>query len=208
LHQTVTAVELKGDSTMKALLTSLALLLVASTAMAAEENRWYLGIGGGQSGFGNVCSGAETVATLSSCDDDGVAWKVILGRKLSKLWALELSYVDAGEANVTASAPAGTLTVNPRMFAGHVVLDIPFTNHFGIFAKAGVSYFNTTFERTGIFRGLPSGDDGVEGALGAGLRWSGWKRVSLRAEWENYNDVVSINSGDVNMATVSLLFHF
>ena len=193
---------------MKALLASLALLLFASTATAADADRWYVGIGGGQSGLGNVCSGAESVATLASCDDEAVAWKVTLGRKLSKLWNIEVSYVDAGDAKVTASAPAGTLVVNPRMFVAYGVLDIPVTKHFGLFAKAGLSYFNTTFERTGIFRGLPSGDDGVEGALGAGLSWRGWKNVSLRAEWEHFNDAVSINSGDINMATISLMLHF
>jgi len=195
---------------MKALLASLALLLVASTATAADanESRWYVGIGGGQSGLGNVCSGAASVVTLTSCDDEAVAWKVTLGRKLSKLWNFELSYVDAGEGKVTASASAGTLVVNPRMFAASVVLDMAVTKHFGLFAKAGLSYFNTTFERTGDFLAMSSGDDGVEGALGAGLSWRGWKHVSLRAEWEHFNDAVSINSGDINMATISLMYHF
>jgi opacity protein-like surface antigen len=195
---------------MKALLASLALLLVASTATAADanESRWYVGIGGGQSGLGNVCSGAASVATLTSCDDEAVAWKVTLGRKLSKLWNFELSYVDAGEGKVTASASAGTLVVNPRMFAASVVLDMAVTKHFGLFAKAGLSYFNTTFERTGEFLAMSSGDDGVEGALGAGLSWRGWKHVSLRAEWEHFNDAVSVNSGDINMTTISLMYHF
>jgi len=195
---------------MKALLASLALFLFASMATAADatESRWYVGIGGGQSGLGNVCSGAASVATLTSCDDEAVAWKVTLGRKLSKLWNVELSYVDAGEAKVTASAPAGTLVVNPRMFVGYVVLDMAVTKHFGLFAKAGLSYFNTTFERSGGFLAVPSGDDGVEGALGAGLSWRGWKHVSLRAEWEHFNDAASINSGDVDMATISLMLHF
>ncbi len=193
---------------MKVLLTSLALLLFASTGSAADENKWYVGIGGGQSKLGNVCSGAGTMATLTSCDEEAVAWKATLGRKLSKLWALELSYVDAGEAEVVASSPAGTMTVNPRMFVGYVVVDVPLSNHLGLFAKGGLSYFNTTYERSGVFRALPSGDDGVEGALGAGIRWSGWKRVSLRAEWEHFNDAVGIGSGDVDMGTISLIVHF
>jgi opacity protein-like surface antigen len=199
---------------MKALLASLAILLVASTAVAADadadanETKWYVGIGGGQSGFRNVCSGAESMATLDSCDDEAVAWKVTLGRKLSKLWDIELSYIDAGEAKVTASSPAGTLVVNPRMVVGYAVLDMPVTKHFGLFVKAGLSYFNTTFERTGGFLAMPSGDDGVEGALGAGLSWRGWKHVGLRAEWEHFNDAASINSGDIDMATISLMFHF
>jgi len=197
---------------MKALLASLAILLVASTAAAADtdayESKWYVGIGGGQSGFRNVCSGAESVGTLASCDDEGVAWKATLGRKLSKLWNIEASYIDAGEANVTATSPAGTLVVNPRMFVVYALLDMPVTKHFGLFAKVGLSYFNTTFERTGGFLAVPSGDDGVEGALGAGLSWRGWKRVSLRAEWEHFNDAASINSGDVDLGTISLMFHF
>jgi len=199
---------------MKWFLASLAILLVASTAVAADadadanKSRWYVGIGGGQSGFRNVCSGAESMATLTSCDDEAVAWKATLGRKLSKLWNIEASYIDAGEAKVTAASPAGTLTVNPRMFVVYALLDMPVTKHFGLFAKVGISYFNTTFERTGGFLAIPSGDDGVEGALGAGLSWRGWDRVSLRAEWEHFNDAASINSGDVDIGTISVMLHF
>jgi len=193
---------------MKVLLASLAFSLVASTAAAADSKGWYAGLGGGQSGLGNVCSSASALVALDECDDQSVAWKVFVGRKLSKLWGFELAYVDAGEAKVAATGSAGTLVVNPRMFAGYVMLDIPLNNHLGIFAKAGLSYFNTTFERTGIFRSLSSGDDGVEGAFGAGVRWSGWKHVSVRAEWEHFNDAVSTDSGDVDMGTVSLIVHF
>ena len=193
---------------MKVFFAVLAFSLVASTATAADSKGWYAGVGGGQSGLGNVCSSASSLVSLDECDDQSVAWKVFVGRKFSKLWGLELAYVDAGDANVTASGSAGTLVVNPRMFVAFGVLDVPLGKHLGIFAKAGLDYFNTTFERTGIFRSLPSGDDGVEGAIGAGVRWSGWKHLSVRAEWEHFNDAVSTNSGDVNMATVSLIFNF
>ena len=171
---------------MKALLAGIALLLVASTATAADANGWYAGIGGGQSELRNVCSGAGAVIPLDECDEQSVAWKVLLGRNLSKIWGIEFSYVDAGEAKVTASASAGTLVVNPRILVAFGVLKIPLGNHLGIFAKAGLAYFNTTFERTNSFRALSSGDDGVEGALGAGVSWRGWKHVSVRAEWEHF----------------------
>ena len=142
---------------MKALLAGLALLLVASTATAADANGWYAGIGAGQSELRNVCSGAGAVTPLDECDEDSVAWKVLLGRNLSKIWGIEFSYVDAGEAKVTASASAGTLVVNPRILVAFGVLNIPLGNHLGIFAKAGLAYFKTTFERTGSFLALSSG---------------------------------------------------
>ena len=194
---------------MKALLAGISLVLLASPAAAADGNSgWYMGIGAGPSGIHNVCSTVGAATPLDSCDDESVAWKVFFGRDLSKYWGIEFSYVDAGEANVTASGSAGTLVVNPRMLTAYGTLDIPLGNRFGFFAKAGLSYFNTEYERTGIFRALTSGDDGLEGALGAGFSLRIWQHLGVRLEWEHFNDAVGIGDGDVDMATASLLYHF
>ena len=194
---------------MKVLLAGISLVLLASPAAAADGNSgWYMGVGAGPSGIHSVCSTVEAATPLDSCDDESVAWKVFVGRTSSKYWGIEFSYVDAGEANVTASPSAGTLVVNPRTLTAYGTLDIPLGDRFGIFGKAGLSYFNTTYERTGVFRALPSGDDGLEGALGAGFRIRILKDIGVRFEWEHFNDAVGIGSGDVDTSMVSLMYRF
>lgn len=197
---------------MKALHTGIALLLFAGSAAAAEDvssDRWFIGIGGGQSSFRDACSYADSLSPPAVCDDESVAAKVFAGHRLHKYWLLEVSYIDAGEAKLSQTAPNGTLEINPRLLNLFLNLDIPIAvgGRLGIFGKLGMTYYDTQYTPTGSFVGTPTSDDGMTGAIGAGIRWQGWKRVSLRAEWEQFNDV-SINNGDLDLATVSVLFHF
>ena len=199
---------------MKALLTGFALLLFASTATAADgvsRGGWYVGIGGGQSSLRDTCSFAASLSPPAVCDDESVAAKALLGKHLYKYASLELSYTDAGEAKLAqTAAPTGTLEVNPRLLTLYLNFDLPIAvgGRLGLIGKVGMTYYDTKYNRTGSFLiGVPDSDDGITSALGAGLSWRGWKHASFRAEWEHFNDV-SINNGDVDIATISLLFHF
>lgn len=198
---------------MKALHTGVALLLFASTAMAAEDvnsGRWFVGIGGGQSSFRGACSFADSLSPPAVCDDESVAAKVFVGQRVHKYALLEFSYIDAGEANLVQTvAPTGTLDINPRLYNLFLNIEVPlgFGGRLGLSGKLGMTYYDTKYIRTGSFLNLPASEDGVTGAIGAGISWRGWKHFSMRAEWEHFNDV-SINKGDLDLATVSVLFHF
>ena len=198
---------------MKALHTGVALLLFASTATAAEDvnsGRWFVGIGGGQSSFRGACSYAVSLSPPATCDDESVAAKVFVGQRVYKYTLLEFSYIDAGEAKLLQSvAPTGTLDINPRLYNLFLNIEVPIGigGRLGLSGKLGITYYDTKYIRTGSFLNLPASEDGVTGAIGAGISWRGWKHVSMRAEWEHFNDV-SINKGDLDLATVSVLFHF
>jgi len=200
---------------MKALHTGIALLLVASsaTATAAEDvnsGRWFIGIGGGQSSFRGACSFADSLSPPAICDDESVAAKVFVGQRVHKYTLLEFSYIDAGEAKlVQGVAPTGTLDINPSLYNLFLNIEVPigFGGRLGLSGKLGMTYYDTKYIRTGSFLNLPASEDGVTGALGAGISWRGWKHFSMRAEWEHFNDV-SINKGDLDLATVSVVFHF
>jgi hypothetical protein len=200
---------------MKSLHTGIALLLFASTATAtaAEDvnsGRWFIGIGGGQSSLRGACSFADSLSPPAICDDESVAAKVFVGQRVHKYTLLEFSYIDAGEAQLQqTAAPTGTLDINPRLYNLFLNIEVPigFGGRLGLSGKLGMTYYDTQYIRTGSFLNLPASEDGVAGAIGAGISWRGWKRVSFRAEWEHFNDV-SIDEGDLDLATVSVLFHF
>ena len=200
---------------MKALHTGIALLLFASTATAtaAEDvnsGRWFVGIGGGQSSLRGACSYADSLSPPAICDDESVAAKVFVGQRVHKYALLEFSYIDAGEAQLVQNvAPTGTLDINPRLYNLFLNIEVPigFGGRLGLSGKLGMTYYDTQYIRTGSFLNLPASEDGVTGAIGVGISWRGWKRVSFRAEWEHFNDV-SIDEGDLDLATVSVLFHF
>jgi hypothetical protein len=201
---------------MKALHTGIALILFASAATAAAQDvnvsagPWFIGIGGGQSSLHGSCSYAESLSPPATCDDESVAVKAFVGMQVYKYTFLEFSYIDAGEANLVQTAtPTGTLDINPRLYNLFLDVEIPlaFGGRLGLLGKFGMTYYDTKFTTTGSFSGIRSSADGVSGAIGAGLTWHGWKHLSMRAEWEHFNDA-SINNNDLDLATVSLLFHF
>lgn len=196
---------------MRALMLGLVLLFVASPVVAEDESgRWYLGVGAGQSVLRDVCGYFESQALSASCDDESTGWKVFVGRDITDYFGLELSYADAGEAKITgpASAP-GTLEVRPRLASLSLKLEVPLVSRLTILAKVGATYFKVDYERTGSYRALSSGDDGLEPSVGLGVGWGMSRRFAVRAEWENFNDAVgALGQGNVEMGTVSLLYKF
>ncbi|UCH48851.1 MAG: porin family protein [Betaproteobacteria bacterium] len=198
---------------MKALLAGFVLMLAASTALAAdfEYSGWYIGGSGGQTSLENACGNFEAVNLAETCDDESVGWKVFAGKWIYKYTALELQYMDAGEARLTApSATPGNLEINPRMASLFLRLEVPVAvqGRFGVFFKFGANYYDTEYKGTGSYVGVvPESDDGIDTALGGGFSWRFSKAFSGLFEWENFNDPVAGN-GDVTLTSVGLRLHF
>ena len=194
---------------MKGLLAGLALLLAASTAMAQfKDSGWYIGGGAGPTYLQSVCNGFQNAGGYESCDDTSVGWKVFLGKNVYKYTFIEAEYTDAGEAKVVAPGSSGTITVNPRIASLWLKFLVPvaFQERLGVYAKVGGTYYDTTYDGSGVYAGA-EGDDGVNTAIGAGVSWR-WKKFSILFDWENFNDAAVVRDGDVNMGSISLLYHF
>ena len=187
---------------MKVFLAGFALLWTASTVMAAEgEGGWYLGLGAGPSGIHGVCDAALAVGG-DQCDDEGTAWKVFLGRDMSKYWGVEFAYTDAGEATAASSASGlKVLEVTPTIGAAFAKVRLPLGKGFDLFAKGGLTYYETKITTSG----LPAvTEDGFSTAVGAGAGFRFGRNFGARLEWENFNDV-SVNKNDVDLTTLSLV---
>jgi len=195
---------------MKSLLAGFALLLASSAVMAADgSGAWYVGVGGGQTTFRETCSAANSAGLLGTCDDEGVGWKVLVGRNMSKYFGVELSYTDTGEADIVApSSTPGTLTVNPRLVTLWGKLEFPLGTRFSVLAKAGLTYFKVDYQPTGSFTYLNTYEDGLEPSVGAGASFNMLKNLALRAEWEQFNDAAGFGNGNVELVSASVLYKF
>ena len=195
---------------MRGLLAGLVLLLAASSAIAqVKDSGWYVGAGFGSTYLQSVCNGFQDAGGYESCDDTSVGWKVLLGKNIYKYTYLEGEYTDAGEAKIVAPGSTGNISVNPRIASLFLKFLVPvgFQDRLGVYAKFGGTYYDTTYDGTGVYAGA-EGDDGVNTAIGAGVSWRGWNHFSLLFEWENFNDAAVVRDGDVNMGSISLLYHF
>ena len=195
---------------MKALLAGLALLLGATQVHAAGGGgKWYIGAGGGQTNYRDVCGAASSAGISGTCDDESNGWKIFGGYDLTNYFGIELAYADPGEAKLVASSPsAGTLTINSKLATAWAKLELPLGAHFTLLGKAGLNYFKADYERTGSFSSLNSGDDGLEPSIGAGASFKFTKNFALRAEWEQFNDAAGYGDGNIETLTASIVFRF
>ena len=195
---------------MKVFVVGLAMFLSATHVLAAGEgSNWYIGAGAGQTSFRDVCTTAELAGLSDTCDDESVGWKVYAGRNFSKYYGLEVSYADAGEANIVApAATPGTLDISSRLASFQGTLNVPFGDRFALLAKVGLTYFKADYDRTGSFNSLNSGDDGLEPSIGAGFTVNFLNNLALRAEWEKFNDAAGYGNGDIELLSASLLYRF
>ena len=194
---------------MRAFLIFFGLLLSAPVFAADERGKWYVGVGGGQMTYRDVCATADMLTPGGTCDDESNGFKVFVGRDFSKWYGLELAVADAGEAKLVAPASSpGTLNINSRLATLWGTLNVPFGDRFALLAKAGLTYFKADYDRTGSYTTLNSGEDGLEPSIGAGFTVNFLNNLALRAEWEKFNDAAGFGNGDIEMLTASLLFRF
>lgn len=194
-------------------------LFAASSAAYAQG---YIGIGGG-SAEANVRVEAEEelaeiggecgVTIACSFDESDSGFKVFLGKRFNRYFALELSYTDFGTFSAAgrgASPTGGTLdfTLTADVWSiGLIGIGLlPLGSAFDLFVKAGVAYWKANLEgaATDTLLGTLSESDTNEGGnilWGGGLQWNG-KRIALRAEFER----IDINDVDIDLVSGSVVF--
>jgi len=156
-----------------------------------------------------------TVTTLQDHDKD-LGFKVFGGYEFNKWFSLEGGYFDLGKMGYTANTlPAGTLEGQLKLNGVNLdaVLNIPLTEKFSVFGRAGVIYANAkdTFSGTGaviVMKPSPS-EKATNYKYGGGLQYDFTKSFGMRAEYERYriNDAVT-NKGDLDLASIGLLIRF
>jgi OOP family OmpA-OmpF porin len=192
-------------------------------AAVAADSESYLGGSLGQSREKNSHTritsqllGSGLTTNSISDDSRDTGYKLFLGHKFNKNFAIEGGYFNLGKFGFTANTtPAGTLTGTIKIQG--VNLDavgiVPITEKFGAFGRVGLQYAQSkdTFTGTGavtVSNPSPSKNQ-ANYKLGFGVQYDFTRSLGLRGEWERYrvNDAVG-NKGNIDMLLVGLVYTF
>ena len=213
-------------------LTAMASALLFSQAAQADEDwsnsdwtnsAWYLGGGVGRSKAtidqerlttALIAGGASSV-TLQPHERD-TAYKIFVGKQLTRNFALEAAYFDLGQFGFNAaSTPAGTLNGNIKLRGFHADLlgELPITDRFSAYGRVGVNYAkaDTSFSGDRLFAVTSpnQSERKLNGKVGLGLEYKLTQALAVRGEVERYraNDAVG-NRGDIDLYSINLLYKF
>ena len=104
-------------------LIAMSLGLVTAPTIAAADDNWYVGIGGGstrlvssdlESGYAQDNTGTPRILTSSYLDESGGSWKVFGGWRPMRYMAIELNYADYGSQKLGYAG--GPINVGPVAF--------------------------------------------------------------------------------------------
>lgn len=226
--------------TLKLLVASI--VAISANSAIAESGKWYIGAGAGQSFYndwsGDITAFDDALGVVNfdgfkstDSDDTAFGYKLFGGYSFRENIAVELSYIDMGEADANSSA-SGTFydamgnSIDGALFASakanvtaftlDASLDVPMTSVFALIVKAGVYAADTKLEldARGDIPGVETinysktdSSTGLHYALGVNFKAT--DAIGLRAEWERLNQVEA-NGGenDVDLLSAALVYNF
>jgi len=172
---------------------------------------FYVGGGIGLAEARSICNTNWLPAgtTLGGCDKKDQGWKIYGGYQFTPHWGAEVGYLDFGKQRwgvavggaVQATAEA---EATAWQFVGTGTL--PIVPGFGIIGKLGL-YRSDIDVRGGGFSANGSSTDYT---LGVGGQWNWGRNLSMRVEWERFNNGGNNTTGhsDFDMLSVSAMFRF
>jgi OOP family OmpA-OmpF porin len=163
---------------------------VITTPALAKDTGAYAGGSIGLTSI-DICSELNALGA-TSCDDEDTGLKVFGGYKFNRNLAVEGGYVDFGE--ISASAGTSTVRVSSDALFAAAVGILPVSGQFSVFGKVGLFMWDLTGTGTGI--GTIS-DDGTDVFIGLGLNFDITQQFAVRAEWESYDDEMTMLSAGV-----------
>ena len=199
-------------------------VLGSTQAMAQNAGHFYGGAGVGQSQskidderINAALIGAGATSTSITHDQQDASYKVFGGYQFNPYFGMEAGYFNLGEFGFksTTTGPVGTLDGRIKLTGMNVDLvgTLPMNDQLSLLARVGVhnARARDTFTTTG---GLNVANPNPEiketnYKAGFGFAYKFSQSMSLRGELERYriNDAVG-NKGDINVASLSLVFPF
>jgi OOP family OmpA-OmpF porin len=185
-----------------AALAALALGFSAPGAFAQAQGL-YVGGSIGQAQVDGFCDSAPGF-TVTSCDDKDTGWKVFLGYRVNRNFAVEGSYMNGGEFGGTVNSIFGTASVKADATAfGIAALGIlPVSEQFELFGKLG--FVRGESDADVVIGGtrVTVGDSGTELTYGLGAVFNVTRNLGIRAEWENVDDA------EISMLSIGIQYKF
>lgn len=160
------------------LASALGLALITTPAFAKDTGAY----AGGSIGLTTVDICGELAAVgATTCDDEDTGFKLFGGYKFNRNLTVEGGFVDFGE--ISASNATSSVTVSSDALFAAAVGILPVSSNFSVFGKLG--FFMWDLAATGT-AGTFS-DDGTDFLIGLGLGFDITERLTIRAEWEDYD---------------------
>ena len=193
----------------------LLLILLPFTAnLFAEEMDFYAGVGIGITHAQTTCSNLEITPIINGCDEKDTGYKIFGGYQVNKYAAVELAWLDLGEA--TVSGPLSpTLTWSgsseTEVISLSAKLTLPVYQKAGIFAKGGVAYWDNESNTISAGVVVRESDSGFSPIYGGGLYYWVSKSLLIRLEWERVHDVADSPDGSDSpwdMASLGVVYYF
>ncbi len=156
----------------------------------------YVGINGGISDFG--LPGCRAGA---SCDETDIGFKVYAGGQFSRIFGVELSYVDLGRLDRNGG------DVRAKGVNLGLVANLPLTEQLNVFGKIGAVYGWT---RTGSpLPGVATGNKSdMNLSYGAGAQFDINRNWAIRGDWDAYRMEFAGGRDTVSLLSIGGVYKF
>jgi OmpA-OmpF porin, OOP family len=167
-------------------------LAVNADARAADyESGFYAGFGVG-----------EVNDKVDGFDSHGVGFKIYGGYALSKYFAAEAAYMDAGQMEDTVDGVDVDIEADGLIVAA--VAKLPLGEALSLFAKLGYTFYDEKVRATQGNFSLSDKNSDEDLLYGAGAELDLGRRFQLRAEYE----IVDVANADFNVLSAGVVFRF
>jgi OOP family OmpA-OmpF porin len=199
-------------------------VLGSTQAIAQNEGHFYGGVGAGRSQskidddrINAALIGAGASSTTITHDQRDAAYKVFGGYQFNPYLGMEAGYFNLGEFGFKSTTTTPTGTLDGRIKLDGVNLDLvgtlPVNDQLSLLGRVGMinararDNFSTTGGLSVANANPRTTRQSYKAGLGFAYKFS--QSMTLRGELERYriNDAVG-NKGDINTATLSLVFPF
>ncbi len=211
---------------MKKALLSLLFLALAAFGLPvlaqAPLTGFYAGAGVGLAKARSVCTTNWLPAgtTIGGCDNKDTGWKLYGGYQFTPHWGAEVGYLDFGKQR-WAVASGGVLPATAeaetkawQLVATGTVPLIPGSTWsspgFSLFGKLGLYRSDTDVRANGTGVGVSASGSSTDWTWGLGARWDFTRNVSMRIEFERFNNTGNntIGTSDFDIYSIGAMFRF
>jgi OOP family OmpA-OmpF porin len=167
--------------------------MIWAGACLAQETGFYIGAGVGNSSYREACADFNRLAgqadAFGCTSSEDTAQKAFAGWRLHQYLALEVSYIDFGEAKGSGTVAGAPVTATTKVkAAGLSALGIlPLSERVSVYGRLGMLEVKT---RTQIEGGMAAveDDDETELHVGIGALFNLARDWGVRLEYERLND--------------------
>jgi OOP family OmpA-OmpF porin len=187
---------------IKHLMLTLALGAFSASASYAGSTGYktgmYVGGSAGQASYDEACDG------ISNCDDEDTGWKLFWGEQVNQNFAVELDYVNLGEASGKVSGNEISAEAHGVTLSGIGLY--PVTDQFGVFGRFGGMLYDVDVKG-------PSKSESNQGGTftyGIGVQYNFFESFGVRAEWEMFKGLEADNNedDDISLLSIGAVFWF